>query len=321
MSGRADTAVGGHGSALHRGTRVRTQWTRAEGGDDQWYQGVVQDVYGNGQVTIRYDDGDEWTGSSSEVFTAGFAAPVFPSAAATAGFAAPVFPSAPVGPSSTVTGRDGATLTEGARVHTYLPEEGRFFSGYITQVFTISETVSIRYDDGDAWMGPANEVSSGPAPEPTQVLASGGRVLSQGDRVFTRLTEEEGGHGEIYSGRVAQIYLASQTVTVQYDDGDTWTGPASEVFPADVPMQQQALYAGPAPEVFAGGVPLEQRQQQQQEFFGPQAGDFVIADGRRGRVIQVSPQTASCSFTHKVEFSDGLLPQADWFEGHTLVRS
>mmetsp|Transcript_76526 Transcript_76526/g.222289 ORF Transcript_76526/g.222289 Transcript_76526/m.222289 type:complete len:111 (-) Transcript_76526:116-448(-) len=49
-------------------SRVQTQYTRAEGGDDQWYQGTIKAVYADGTVKILYDDGDKWTGHAGSVW-------------------------------------------------------------------------------------------------------------------------------------------------------------------------------------------------------------------------------------------------------------
>ena len=51
---------------LQIGSRVKTQWSSAEGGDDGWYQGVVTRVNGT-TATIRYDDGDTWTGDATHM--------------------------------------------------------------------------------------------------------------------------------------------------------------------------------------------------------------------------------------------------------------
>lgn len=53
---------------LHRGMRVTTQWTRGEGGDDQWYVGYVKAVKVLGIVTIAYDDQTFWTGRACFVY-------------------------------------------------------------------------------------------------------------------------------------------------------------------------------------------------------------------------------------------------------------
>ena len=55
------------GTSLYVGTRVQTQWTREEGGDDRWYAGSVSAVLASGEVTIKYDDGDRWTGRGVDV--------------------------------------------------------------------------------------------------------------------------------------------------------------------------------------------------------------------------------------------------------------
>ena len=38
--------------------RVRTQYTKKEGGDDNWYLGTIISCYSQGYVSIHYDDGD-----------------------------------------------------------------------------------------------------------------------------------------------------------------------------------------------------------------------------------------------------------------------
>jgi hypothetical protein len=54
------------------GQRVQTQWTSAEGGDDNWYTGTVtSSVPSTNRVGIGYDDGDTWTGSGIYVHTFG----------------------------------------------------------------------------------------------------------------------------------------------------------------------------------------------------------------------------------------------------------
>ena len=55
------------GTPLYVGTRVQTQWTREEGGDDRWYAGRVVAMLASGEVTIKYDDGDRWTGRGEYV--------------------------------------------------------------------------------------------------------------------------------------------------------------------------------------------------------------------------------------------------------------
>jgi len=58
---------GADGMPLYVNTRVQTQWTREEGGDDRWHAGTVNAILESGKVTIKYDDGDNWTGSAMEV--------------------------------------------------------------------------------------------------------------------------------------------------------------------------------------------------------------------------------------------------------------
>ena len=55
------------GTPLYVGTRVQTRWTREEGGDDRWYAGRVVAMLASGKVTIKYDDGDRWTGRGEYV--------------------------------------------------------------------------------------------------------------------------------------------------------------------------------------------------------------------------------------------------------------
>mmetsp|Transcript_80474 Transcript_80474/g.225824 ORF Transcript_80474/g.225824 Transcript_80474/m.225824 type:complete len:104 (+) Transcript_80474:83-394(+) len=50
------------------GSRVQTQWTRAEGGNDQWFPGTVKAVFADGTIKIQYDDGDKWTGSAMQAW-------------------------------------------------------------------------------------------------------------------------------------------------------------------------------------------------------------------------------------------------------------
>jgi len=65
--GQGRKVCGADGMPLHVNTRVQTQWTREEGGDDRWHAGTVNAILESGKVTIKYDDGDNWTGSAMEV--------------------------------------------------------------------------------------------------------------------------------------------------------------------------------------------------------------------------------------------------------------
>ena len=57
-----------NGHTLHAGDRIQTQWTRDEGGDNYWYSGTVTQCFGNGQAHVKYDDGDQWTGSGLAMY-------------------------------------------------------------------------------------------------------------------------------------------------------------------------------------------------------------------------------------------------------------
>ena len=65
--GQGRKVCGADGMPLHVNTRVQTQWTREEGGDDRWHAGTVNAILESGKVTIKYDDGDVWKGSAMEV--------------------------------------------------------------------------------------------------------------------------------------------------------------------------------------------------------------------------------------------------------------
>ena len=54
----------GADGTLARMTRVQTQYTYDEGGDGMWYTGTVMNLWDDGNVQIRYDDGDKWVGRS-----------------------------------------------------------------------------------------------------------------------------------------------------------------------------------------------------------------------------------------------------------------
>ena len=60
----ASAAVGmpiveGADGPMSVGARVQTQWTKDEGGNDSWHAGRVVALQANGEVAIRYDDGDD----------------------------------------------------------------------------------------------------------------------------------------------------------------------------------------------------------------------------------------------------------------------
>jgi len=56
-----------HFLPFKNGDRVQTVWTKAEGGDDKWYPATITGVPSANTVTIKYDDGSYWTGSSNWV--------------------------------------------------------------------------------------------------------------------------------------------------------------------------------------------------------------------------------------------------------------
>lgn len=49
---------------IHIGSRVMTQWTKEEGGDNSWCNATVNAIFDDGQAFLRYDDGDKWTGNA-----------------------------------------------------------------------------------------------------------------------------------------------------------------------------------------------------------------------------------------------------------------
>merc|ERR1712048_355661 len=53
---------------IQTGSRVQTQYTRAEGGDDQWYSGTIVKVFANNHAKIKYDDGDKWEGPTQHIY-------------------------------------------------------------------------------------------------------------------------------------------------------------------------------------------------------------------------------------------------------------
>eukprot|EP00927_Polykrikos_kofoidii_P030896 TRINITY_DN26576_c0_g2_i1.p1 TRINITY_DN26576_c0_g2~~TRINITY_DN26576_c0_g2_i1.p1 ORF type:complete len:187 (-),score=25.89 TRINITY_DN26576_c0_g2_i1:81-641(-) len=64
QSGSTAASANGANGTLRVGSRVRTQWTREEGGDGNFYSGKVTHVFENDEVKIKYDDGDTWKGSA-----------------------------------------------------------------------------------------------------------------------------------------------------------------------------------------------------------------------------------------------------------------
>ena len=65
---------------------------------------------------------------------------------------------------------------------------------------------------------------------PAGPLSAEGTELRIGMRVQTLYELEEGGDGNWYAGKIALVHRLRKEVTILYDDGDRWTGKASEVF-------------------------------------------------------------------------------------------
>lgn len=59
IAGRPPLSLAAGNGLIHEGSRVETQWERAEGGDDCWFAGTVTYVTRDLAV-VRYDDGDTW---------------------------------------------------------------------------------------------------------------------------------------------------------------------------------------------------------------------------------------------------------------------
>jgi hypothetical protein len=75
---------------------VKTQWTRDEGGNDCWYNATVVKIYNTGKASLRYDDGDRWTGRALYCYlidapaSAPMGQPVAPEAVVLQGTAVPM---------------------------------------------------------------------------------------------------------------------------------------------------------------------------------------------------------------------------------------
>ena len=64
-----------------------------------------------------------------------------------------------------------------------------------------------------------------------RLIGAEGAYLGMGDRVQTEWTRAEGGDGRYYAGTITAVHLSRNEATVRYDDGDTWTGDAMDVYP------------------------------------------------------------------------------------------
>lgn len=51
-----------------------------------------------------------------------------------------------------------------------------------------------------------------------------------GTRVQTQWTVEEGGNGHWYAGTITALYPGGGRATIEYDDGDLWTGSLADVY-------------------------------------------------------------------------------------------
>ena len=122
-------------------------------------------------------------------------------------------------------------------------------------------------------MGSCESFLYGAAPD--QVNGANGPI-TKGMRVQTQYTIAEGGDGRWYSGTVSRLY-GNNRCRINYDDGDTWTGNAMEVYslmgappmgapgmagvPTQMPMgapivQAQVVQAQPVQAQVVQGVPV-----------------------------------------------------------------
>ncbi|CAE7558503.1 PDE9A [Symbiodinium natans] len=85
-------------------------------------------------------------------------------------------------------------------------------------------------------------------PEPAAVEGANGQI-TKGLRVQTQYTIEEGGDGRWYMGTVKRLY-AGNKCAIRYDDGDSWTGNARDVWSLNGPPP------GAPPPGMQMGVPM-----------------------------------------------------------------
>ena len=62
-----DIVEGANGS-LSINNKVKTQYTREEGGDGKWYKGRITEIHPGNICTVIYDDGDKWFGNAKYVY-------------------------------------------------------------------------------------------------------------------------------------------------------------------------------------------------------------------------------------------------------------
>ena len=65
--------------------------------------------------------------------------------------------------------------------------------------------------------------------ETNQIMCANG-PLCRGTRVQTQWLREEGGDGRWYAGVVVALYPGGARATVEYDDGELWTGSLGRVY-------------------------------------------------------------------------------------------
>lgn len=65
--GRETNQVHGANGPLRKGVRAQTIYDE-RGGDNKWYVGTIMAVYESGKATIKYDDGDSWTGQAVYIY-------------------------------------------------------------------------------------------------------------------------------------------------------------------------------------------------------------------------------------------------------------
>ena len=61
-------------------------------------------------------------------------------------------------------------------------------------------------------------------------IAADGELISRGTLVQTQWRAEDGGDDEWYAGTIAALHVGSGEATVEYDDGDVWTGSLQRIY-------------------------------------------------------------------------------------------
>jgi hypothetical protein len=86
-------------------------------------------------------------------------------------------------------------------------------------------------------------MGSGSSVQEVNQLQGANGILTEGVRVQTQFTVEEGGDGRWYAGIIQACY-PNGSCKIQYDDGDTWQGPGEDVHLADPPQQAFPIVQG-----------------------------------------------------------------------------